>query len=156
MPTILCTISSELIELALQRLPKILLVPVCYILPVLMPSSLLYLPSMTSIHCLLNMINIVKQQLDYKESLQKVQVEISQLSKINTNQIDRWLVQPNLKLQMIKFYDKSFEDQFPKIQRKFYLFETRDLPTPPKTFVHFLEKCIECISSKEGETSTKQ
>jgi hypothetical protein len=39
MPTILCTISSDLIELALQRLPKILLVPVCYILPVLKPSS---------------------------------------------------------------------------------------------------------------------
>jgi hypothetical protein len=54
LPTILCTISSELIGLALQRLPKILLVPVCYILPVLMPSSLLYLPSMTSMRYLLN------------------------------------------------------------------------------------------------------
>jgi hypothetical protein len=29
MPTILCTISSDLIELALQRLPKLLLMPVC-------------------------------------------------------------------------------------------------------------------------------
>jgi hypothetical protein len=28
--------------------------PVCYILPIFMPSSLLYLPSMTSIHYLLN------------------------------------------------------------------------------------------------------
>jgi hypothetical protein len=105
---------------------------------------------------LLGQINIVKQQLDYKESLQEVQAEISQLSEINTNQIDRWLVQPNLKLQMIRSADKGFEDQFPKVQRKFYLFETKDLPTPPRIFVHFLEKCVECIASKEGETSTKQ
>ena len=54
LPTILCTISSELIELALQRLPKIHLMLVYYILPILVPYSLLYLPSMTSIHCLLN------------------------------------------------------------------------------------------------------
>jgi hypothetical protein len=50
LPTILCTISSELIDLALQRLPKILLI----LLLVLMPSSFLYLPSMTSICCMLN------------------------------------------------------------------------------------------------------
>jgi len=83
-------------------------------------------------------------------------VEVSQLNQIDTNPIDIWLVQPNLKLQMIRFSNKGFEDQFPKIQRKFYRSETRDLPTPPKNFVHFLEKCIECITSKEGETSTKQ
>jgi hypothetical protein len=105
---------------------------------------------------LLEQINIVKQRSDYKESLQEVQVEISQLREINTDQIDRWLVQPNLKLQMIRFADKSFEDQFPKVQRKFYLFETKDLPTPPRIFVHFLEKCVECTASKEGETSTKK
>ena len=33
MPTILCTISSDLIDLALQCLPKLLLMPVYYILP---------------------------------------------------------------------------------------------------------------------------
>jgi hypothetical protein len=54
LPTILCTISSELSGLALQRPPKILLVHVSYILPVLMPSSLLYLPSMTIMCYLLN------------------------------------------------------------------------------------------------------
>ena len=55
----------------------------------------------------------MKQQLDYKESLQEVQAEISQLSEINTNHIDRWMIQPNLKLQMIRSADKGFEDQFP-------------------------------------------
>ena len=57
---------------------------------------------------------------------------------------------------MIRSADRGFEDQFPKVQRNVYLFETKDLPTPPKIFVHFLEKCVECIASKEGETSTEQ
>jgi len=93
--------------------------------------------------------------LDYKESLQEVQAEILHLNEIDTNLIDRWLVQPNLKLQMIRFANKGFEDQFPKVQRKFYLFETKDLLTPPIIFVHFFEKCVECIASKGGDTSTK-
>jgi hypothetical protein len=105
---------------------------------------------------ILGHINIVKQQLYYKESSQEVQAEISQLSEINTNQIDKWLIQPNLKPQVIRSVDKVFEDQLPKIQRNFYLFETKDLLTPPRIFVHFLEKCVECIASKEGESSAKK
>jgi hypothetical protein len=62
------------------------------------------------------------------------------------------MIQPNLKLQVIISADKGVEDQFPKIQRNFYLFETKDLLTPPIIFVHFLEKCVECIASKEGNT----
>jgi peptide subunit release factor 1 (eRF1) len=41
---------------------------------------------------LLQQINIVKQRSAYKESLQEVQAEISQLREINMDQIDRWLV----------------------------------------------------------------
>jgi len=70
--------------------------------------------------------------------------------------IDRWLVKPNLKLQSINFTGKGIEDRLPETQRKFYLFEAKDLPEPPRNFVHFLEKCIECIRSKEGDTSIKQ
>jgi hypothetical protein len=72
-------------------------------------------------------------------------VKISQLKEIDANLIDIWSVHPNLKLQVIKFVDKGFEDQFPKFQRKFYLFEAKDLSTPPRNFVYFLKKCIECI-----------
>jgi hypothetical protein len=80
----------------------------------------------------LGQINIVKQQLNCKESLKEIQVEISQLKEIDANLIDRWLVQPNLKLQVIRFVDKGFEDQFPKVQRKFYCLKLR-------IFRHLLE-----------------
>jgi hypothetical protein len=94
----------------------------------------------------LGQINIEKQQLDCKEGLKKIQIEILQLKEIDANLINRWLVQPNLKLKVVKFSEQGFEDRFLKVQKKFYLFETKDLPTPPRNFVHFLEKCIECVS----------
>jgi hypothetical protein len=51
-----CQKSSALSLLSLfeSSLQHLLTMPIYYILSVLMPSSLLYFPSMTSIHCLLN------------------------------------------------------------------------------------------------------
>jgi hypothetical protein len=61
---------------------------------------------------LLGQINIIRHQLNFKESLNEIQMEISQLKEIDVTLIDRWLVKPNLKLQSIKFVDKGFEDGF--------------------------------------------
>jgi hypothetical protein len=105
---------------------------------------------------ILRQINIVRHQLNLKENLNEIQIEISQLKEIDVTQIDRWLVKPNLKLQSVKFADKGIEDRSPKIQRKLYLFEEKDIPEPPRFFVHFLEKCIECLGPKERDTSKKQ
>ena len=82
-------------------------------------------------------------------------METSQLRKMDVTLFDMLLVKPNLKLQSIKFADKGVDDRLSKIQRKVYLFEARDLPEPPRNFTQFLERCIKCIESKEGETSTK-
>jgi hypothetical protein len=104
----------------------------------------------------LGQINIVRHHLNFKEGLNEIQMEISQLKEIDVTLIDRWLVKPNLKFQSIKFVGKGIKDRLPKIQRKFYLFEAKDFPEDPINFVHFLETCIECIGSKEGDTSIKQ
>ena len=81
-------------------------------------------------------------------------MEISQLKEMDVTLINRLLIQPNLKLQSIKFVDKRVEDYFPKIQRKVYLFEAKEFPEPPKMSAPFLNKCIECVREKEGEYST--
>jgi hypothetical protein len=87
--------------------------------------------------------------------LSKIQIEISHLREMDVTLIDRLLVEPKLKLQLIKFADKGVEDHISKIHRKFYLFEAKDLPENPRNFTQFLERCIECIGSKEGKSSTK-
>jgi hypothetical protein len=104
----------------------------------------------------LGQINIVRHQLNFKEVFNEIQLEISQLKEMDITLIDKWLVKPNLKFQSIKFAGKEIEDQLPKTQRKFFVFEAKDLPESPRSFVHFLEKCIECIRSKERDTSLKQ
>jgi hypothetical protein len=70
----------------------------------------------------LGQINVIKHQLNIKESLNEAQIEISQLIQVDIAQMDRWLVKPNLQLQSIKFEDRRIEDRLPKIQRKLYLF----------------------------------
>jgi hypothetical protein len=50
---------------------------------------------------ILGQINIVKHQLDIKESLEEAQAKISQLKQVDIAQIDRWLVNPNLQLQSV-------------------------------------------------------
>ena len=82
-------------------------------------------------------------------------MEISQLRKMDVTLIYMLLVEPNLKMHSIKFVDKGVDDHLSKIQRKVYLFEEREFPEPPRNFTQFLEKCIKCIESKEGESSVK-
>jgi hypothetical protein len=87
--------------------------------------------------------------------LSEIQTEISWLREMDVTLIDRLLVEPNLKLQSINFADIGVEYHLSKIQRKVYLFEAKYLPESPINFTRFLERCIECIGSKEGEPSTK-
>ena len=65
---------------------------------------------------LLGQINIVGHQLNFRENLSEIQMEISQLRKIDVTLMDRLLVEPNLKLQSLKFTDKGVDDRLSKIQ----------------------------------------
>ena len=47
---------------------------------------------------ILGQINIVRHQLNFRENLSEIQMEISQLRKIDVTLMDRLLVEPNLKL----------------------------------------------------------
>ena len=104
---------------------------------------------------LLGEINIVKHQLRFKEDLEEIQVEIPQIKVINVTQIDKWIVMPNLKLQTIKFTRKIIEDCMLELQRKFFLFEAKDISEAPRVLVQFLGKCIHCLKTEEGSSSTK-
>ena len=104
---------------------------------------------------LLGEINIVKHQLRFKEELEEIQAEIPQIKVINVKQIDKWIVMPNLKLQNIKFLRKIIKDCLSELQRKFFLFEAKDIPEAPRVLVQFLGKCI-CYLKAEGGGSSMQ
>jgi hypothetical protein len=76
-----CQQSSALSLLSLfeSSLQRLLIMPIYYILYVLMPSSLLYLPSMTSIHCLLNIFqHLLHPLLDFSPSKRQVNLYLYQ------------------------------------------------------------------------------
>jgi hypothetical protein len=54
---------------------------------------------------------------------------------IDVTQINRWMVKPNLKLQTIDFIGKIVDDRLPGLQRKFFLFEVKDIPAAPRALV---------------------
>jgi hypothetical protein len=104
---------------------------------------------------LLGQINVIRHQLNIKESLNEAQIEISQLIQVNVAQMDKWLVKPNLQLQSVKFEDKRIEDRLPKIQRKLYLFEAKDVSEPSQRLAQFIRRCVECLEPSEASTSKK-
>jgi hypothetical protein len=69
--------------------------------------------------------------------------------------MDRWLIKPNLQLQTTKFDKGKIEDRLPKIQRKLYVFESKDTSEPSKISVQFLDRCVECLGLSEGSVSKK-
>ena len=85
---------------------------------------------------LLGQINIGRHQLKFKENLDEIQIEISQIKVIDVTQINKWMVKLNLKLQTIVFTGKIVDDHLPRLQRKFFLFEAKDIPEVPRVLVH--------------------
>jgi hypothetical protein len=105
---------------------------------------------------LLGQINIGRNQLNFKENLDEIQIEISQIKVIDLTQINMWMVKPNLKLQTIKFTGKIVDNHPPRVQRKFFLFNVKYIPEAPRALVQLLGKCIDCLKTEEGVSSTKK
>ena len=104
---------------------------------------------------LLGQINIERHQLNFKENLDEIQIEISQIKVIDVTQINRWMVRPNLKLQTIEFTGKIVDDRLPGLQRKFFLFKAKDILEAPRVLVHLLGKCIDYLKREEASSSSK-
>jgi hypothetical protein len=79
-----------------------------------------------------------------------MKVEIPKIKTINITKIDKWIVIPNLKLQNIKFTRKIIEDRLPELQKRFFIFEAKEILDVPRVLVKFLGKCIHCLEAKEG------
>jgi hypothetical protein len=99
---------------------------------------------------LLGELNIAKHQLSFKEELEEMKIEISKIKLINITEIDKRMVTPNLKLQTIKFIGKMIEDRLPELQKRFFMFEAKEIPDAPRVFVKFLGKCVHCLEAEKG------
>jgi hypothetical protein len=68
-----------------------------------------------NIYEVLGQVDITKHQLNIKTNMEEDWAKIFQLKQIDTTQIDRWLVKPNLHLQSIISEDRRMEDKLPHL-----------------------------------------
>jgi hypothetical protein len=87
--------------------------------------------------------------------LEEMKADISNIKLINITKINKWMVKSNLKLKTIKFTEKMIENRLPELQKRFFLYEANELPDAPRTFVKFLGKCVQCIETEKGSSSTQ-
>jgi hypothetical protein len=78
------------------------------------------------------------------------------LKPVNITQIDRWLVKPNPQLHAMTLEDKRMEDKLPQLEKKWYIFEAKDVIEPSKLVAQFVGRCVECIDRGQGSTSKDQ
>ena len=98
----------------------------------------------------LGKINIAKHLLDIKESMEKQQVEISQISQVDMAQVDKWLVQPSLQLCSIITEDRQVGNILPQLAKNCYTLEASDQAEPSRLIAQLVERCITCTEQARG------
>jgi hypothetical protein len=101
----------------------------------------------------LGQIDITKNQSDFKASMEEAQAKILQLKQVDLTLINKWIVNPSLRLQSLSLEASKMEDKLPHIERKFYTFEANDTTEPSRLVVQFVSRCVKCIEQGKGNTS---
>jgi hypothetical protein len=104
----------------------------------------------------LGQIDMTKNQSDFKASMEEARAEILQLKQVDLTLINKWIVNPSLRLQSLSLEARRMEDKLPHIERKFYTFEANDTTEPSRLVVQFVGRCVKCIEQGKGNTSGNQ
>ena len=83
-----------------------------------------------------------KNQSDFKESMEEAWAKILQLKQVDLTLMNKWIVNPRLRLHSLSLEARRVEDKLPHIERKFYTFEENDTTEPSRTVVQFVSRCI--------------
>jgi hypothetical protein len=104
----------------------------------------------------LGQIDMTKNQYDFKASMEEAGAKILQLKWVDLTLINKWIVNPSLRLQSLSLEASRMEDKLPHIENKFYTFEANDTIEPSRLVVQFVSKCVKSIEPGKGSTSENQ
>jgi len=93
----------------------------------------------------LGQIDMEKNQSDFEASMEESRVEILQLKQVELTLINKWIVNPSLRLQSLYIESKRVEYKIPHIEWKFYIFEANDATTPSSLVAKFVGRCVQCV-----------
>jgi hypothetical protein len=101
----------------------------------------------------LGQIDMEKNQSDFKASMEEDRAKILQLKQLDLTLMNKWIVNPILRLQSLSVEAMRVEDKLPHIERNFYTFEANDTTEPSRLVVQFVGRCIQCIEKGKANMS---
>jgi len=85
--------------------------------------------------------------------MEEARATILQLKQIDSVQINKWIVNPSLRIESIYLEARRMEDRLPHIEKKLYTFEANDTTEPSRLVVQFVGKCVQCVEQGRANTS---
>jgi hypothetical protein len=101
----------------------------------------------------LGQIDIAKNQYNSRTIKEEALMAIQKLNQIDLIQINRWIVNPSLKLQAISQGAKGIQENLPHVERKLYTFEVNETTEPSGLVVKLVSKCVQCVEYGKASTS---
>jgi len=102
---------------------------------------------------MLGKINIAKHLVDIKESMDRDQAELSQVSQVNIAQNGKWIIKTNLLFLSIMTKERQVGGRIPQLDKNRYLFEAKNQVDPSKSIAQLVERCLKCIEHGQGKSS---
>jgi hypothetical protein len=102
----------------------------------------------------LGQIDIAKNQYNSITRKEEALTTIQTMNQIDLLQINKWIVNPSLQLQVISQGAKRIQEKMPWVERKLYTFEANEATEPSGLVVKLVSKRIQCI--EYGKTSTSR
>jgi hypothetical protein len=100
---------------------------------------------------MLGKIKIAKHLVDIKESMDRDQAELYQVSQVDIDQIEKWIIKSNLLFLSIMTEDRQVGGRISQLDKKRYLFEVKKQVEPSKSIAQLVERCIKCIEHGQGK-----
>jgi hypothetical protein len=101
----------------------------------------------------LGQIDIAKNQYNSRTSKEESQMTIQQMNQIDLIQINKWIVNPSLQLQVTSIGAKGIQENLPQVERKLYIFEANEATKPFGLVVQLVNKCIQCVEYGKASIS---
>jgi hypothetical protein len=85
--------------------------------------------------------------------MEEARAKILQLKQVDLTQINKWIVNPSLRLQSISLESRRMEDRLPHIENKLYTFEANDTTEPSRLVVQLVGRCVQCVEQGKANMS---
>jgi hypothetical protein len=89
-------------------------------------------------------MNVEHISLDLKEKDERDSADISQIDRVDMDQVDKHMIQPNAQLSSLDIIDAQMGDKLQQLSRECYFVEASCQAEPSRLVSQLVERCIAC------------